>query len=87
MYQNLQADGVIRIDFLVKGNDIYLNEINTVPGSLSYYLFGDTLKDFSKMLSECVLSAQKKYGEQETFIKSFNSSILKPFGSKGSKHL
>ncbi len=87
VYENLFGDGVIRIDYILKDGEIYLNEINTVPGSLSYYLFGDTLKEFALTLDALIISAQKKYGEKESFIRSFSSSILKPFGAKGSKHL
>ena len=39
VYEGLNFDGVIRIDYFVIDNKVYLNEINSVPGSLSYYLF------------------------------------------------
>ncbi len=87
IYEALQADGVIRIDYMVKEKEVFVNEINTVPGSLAYYLYGDKIADFSKMLDEMLLTASKKYGESESFIKTFNSGILKPFGAKGVKHL
>ena len=37
--------GVVRMDFLVQGEKVYLSEINTVPGSLAYYLFCDRLSE------------------------------------------
>lgn len=55
IYENLNFSGVIRIDmFLIKGN-VLLNEINAIPGSLSYYLFdnkGLPYKDFLIGLTE-----------------------------------
>ena len=41
IYQHLNLSGVVRIDYLYdqSSDTIYLNEINTIPGSLAYYLF------------------------------------------------
>jgi D-alanine-D-alanine ligase len=87
VYDALDFEGVIRIDYMIddKG-EIYLNEINTVPGSLAYYLFGDTLKSFTGMLNEMIERGLKLKNQSLTFIKSYNSGILKPFGAKGSKN-
>lgn len=38
-FRTIGASGVARIDFMLKGEDVYVNEINTVPGSLANYLF------------------------------------------------
>lgn len=38
-FRAIGASGVARVDFMVKGDDVYVNEINTVPGSLAHYLF------------------------------------------------
>ncbi len=38
-FTTLNCSGVARVDFMVKGEAVYLNEINTVPGSLAGYLF------------------------------------------------
>ncbi len=41
VYNQLNLSGVIRIDFMLetKTKKLYLNEINTIPGSMAYYLF------------------------------------------------
>ena len=39
VYKRVNLSGVVRFDFLVSGEEIYLCEVNTVPGSLAYYLF------------------------------------------------
>lgn len=41
IYEHLNLSGVVRIDYIYDQNNdtIYLNEINTIPGSLAYYLF------------------------------------------------
>ena len=85
IYEELGFFGIIRIDYLLQGEKIYLNEINTVPGSLAYYLFSDTLKGFTKILSEIIeLSVQKhlKYLSRKF---DYKSSVLKIEGVKGGK--
>jgi len=46
--------GVTRIDFLVNEHEIYVNEINTIPGSLSRHLFIDPPISFEQFLNDLV---------------------------------
>ena len=47
----LEIRGVARFDFLVRGDEVYFNEVNTVPGSLSNYLFPEySPTEYIKML-------------------------------------
>ena len=41
IYNNLFEGSIIRCDFFVVGNEVYLNEINSIPGSMANYLFDD----------------------------------------------
>ena len=43
--------------FLAKDGRVYFNELNTVPGSLAFYLFGDTLTDARDFLVSLVENA------------------------------
>lgn len=87
IYEKSGAEGIIRIDFLIKDDTVYVNEINGVPGSLSYYLFCDTMEEFSKILTAIILRAEQKYAKDKSAIKKFSSSVLNIKGIKGSKHL
>ncbi|MBE7084172.1 MAG: D-alanine--D-alanine ligase [Clostridiales bacterium] len=87
IYQTLGFIGVIRIDYFVLGGKVYLNEINSVPGSLSYYLFCDTLKEFSGMLNELIEVAESKHKKKSTEIKTYSTSILSFSGGKSAKRL
>lgn len=87
VYERLNFDGVIRIDYFVVNDKVYLNEINSVPGSLSYYLFYDTMKGFSKMLTRLIMASERKFLKNNTIITEYNSGILTSFGSKGGKTL
>ncbi len=53
LYEPLFAGSLIRCDFFVLNDEVYINEINPVPGSLANYLFDDfdkTIKDLSNHL-------------------------------------
>ncbi|MBQ0099162.1 MAG: ATP-grasp domain-containing protein, partial [Firmicutes bacterium] len=57
VYLELDYSGIIRIDFFVKDKEVFVNEINSVPGSLAYYLFTPSLKEFSKILTSIIMKA------------------------------
>jgi len=88
IYQKLGFSGVIRIDYFIDAKgEVYVNEINSVPGSMAYYLFCENLSDFSVMLTEMIAQAEKEYAIKSTLIKKFSTSLLAIKGSKGAKHL
>jgi D-alanine-D-alanine ligase len=87
VYEKSGANGIIRIDFLVSNDVVYVNEINGVPGSLAYYLFCETMSDFSKILTGLILTAEQNHAKEKSLVRKFSSSILNITGIKGSKHL
>lgn len=86
-YEELGMEGIVRFDFMIKDGVVYLNEINTVPGSLAYYLFCDTFKEFSKILNGLIVRAEQGYAKTQTLIKKYSSSVLELKGVKSSKRL
>ncbi len=87
-FKALNLSGVARIDFLIdsKKNKVYVNEPNTIPGSLSFYLFKPAGKDYTKLLDEMITTAIKDYKNESKKITSFESNILSTYnGSKGTK--
>lgn len=87
IYSSYFSVGVIRIDFFVYGGKIYVNEVNTVPGSLAYYLFCDTLKEFSEMLTELIKAGELRYNKKRALSYDYGSGILSGLGNKGAKRL
>ncbi len=85
IYRKADFSGIIRIDYILSGGKIYVNEINTVPGSLAYYLFVDTLKDFSSLLENLIEEGVKKQSDYEKRKFLYSSNILNGFGSKSGK--
>ncbi len=76
IYRKCDFLGVIRIDFLVANGKVYVNEINTVPGSLSYYLHCKTLKEFTSLLTSLIGEGIKAFNEENSRNYVFNSSVL-----------
>lgn len=54
LYKRLDLRGVVRADFLISDGEVYFNEMNTVPGSLAYYLFADKFADYKDILTEII---------------------------------
>ena len=83
-FKVLGCSGVSRIDFLVDNdtNDVYVNEINTIPGALSYYLWEATGKTFEKEIDELVDIALKRKREREKLVFSYDQNILALQGNK-----
>ncbi|MBQ7958288.1 MAG: D-alanine--D-alanine ligase, partial [Oscillospiraceae bacterium] len=84
------CNGVSRIDFLMdtKTGEFWLNEINTIPGSLSFYLWEPTGMKYTELLDKLVSLALKRHRTNERINYSYDTNILSQcgsFGSKGSK--
>ena len=64
VYSRLNMRGIVRFDFLLSGEDIYLSEVNTVPGSLSYYLLSSGFKQFYPVLQAVIAQAEEDFKRQ-----------------------
>lgn len=88
-FKILGCSGVARVDFLIDmdTNKVYVNEINTIPGALSYYLWEATGKTFEQELDEMIDIALKRHREREKLTFSYDQNILAMQGNgiKGSK--
>ena len=88
VFKVLGCSGVSRIDFLIdqKTDKVYVNEINTIPGALSYYLWEATGKSFEKELDEIIEIAIKRHRDKEKLTFSYDQNILAMQGGvKGAK--
>lgn len=76
IYKDLHATGIIRIDFLYDKdtNKLYFNEINTIPGSLAFYLYKEYT--FTKLLDLQIKDAIYRFELNKNLITSFDSNIL-----------
>jgi D-alanine-D-alanine ligase len=87
----LGCSGVSRIDFMIdkSTNEVYLNEINTIPGSLSFYLWEPLGMKYEHLLDNMIQLALKADRENHKVVYSFETNVLEGVhlggGSKGSK--
>ena len=80
-FKALNAKGAVRIDFIIdnKTEEVYVNEINTIPGSLAFYLWSEVGIDFSKECDELIQNALRMYREKQKKTYSFDTNILSNF--------
>lgn len=89
-FKCLGCSGVSRIDFMMDTatSEIWLNEINTIPGSLSFYLWEPLGVKYTSLLDRMISLALKRERENENITFTFESNVLqgvKLGGAKGAK--
>ncbi|NLV50523.1 MAG: D-alanine--D-alanine ligase [Clostridiales bacterium] len=86
-FKALDCAGVARIDFLLDSDsgELYINEINTIPGSLAFYLWQPLGLSYSELLDEMVRLALKRERERDERSFSIDTGILKHYSGQGSK--
>lgn len=92
-FKCLGCNGVSRIDFMMDTatGEIWLNEINTIPGSLSFYLWEPIGVKYTQLLDRMITLALKREREKESITYKFDSNVLQGVnlgtssGAKGAK--
>ncbi len=89
-FQALGCNGVSRIDFMIDEDtgELYFNEINPIPGSLSFYLWEPVGVPYGDLLDRMIQLAFKRQRTEESVTFSFETNILANAdlgGAKGSK--
>ena len=84
-FKVLGSSGNCRIDFLIddKAGKVYINEINSIPGSLAFYLWDAKGIDFTDLLDEMITIGIKDYKKRISKTHSFESNILSGFAANG----
>lgn len=89
-FQCLGCNGVARIDFMIdeETGKLYFNEINTIPGSLAFYLWEAVGMSYKELLNEMLKLALRRERMQNSVTFTFDTNILNQAsfgGSKGAK--
>lgn len=86
-FKALNSSGVVRIDFLIDeaNNKVYANEINSIPGSLSFYLWEKNNLEYTELLDEILNIAVKDFKDKKAKVHSFDTNILSSFENAGTK--
>lgn len=89
-FKALNCNGVVRIDFMIDmdTDEVYVNEINTIPGSLAFYLWEASGLKYKEMLSRLIELSLTRKREEGNLSFSYDTKILDGYngGSKGSKN-
>lgn len=89
IFKAIGASGVVRIDFLIdtKTDKVYANEINTIPGSLAFYLWEPAGLKYTDMIDKLVELAFTRQRNRENLTYTIDTNILSgvSFGAKGAK--
>ena len=89
IFRLLKISGVARLDFLVNTDthEISFNEINTIPGSFSFYLWDKTETPFPKLLNEIIDIAVNQHRLKNGRVRSYETNLLSTRSVKGIKGL
>ena len=74
----LGCNGVARVDFLLDGETgaLYINELNTLPGSMAFYLWEHSGLSFTALLDELIAGAFARHRARANLQFSFETNLL-----------
>lgn len=77
-FKALNSKGVVRIDYIIDkdDNNIYINEINTIPGSFSFYLWKHNGLEYPALIDKLVEIAEKSNEEKNKNNYTYKSDII-----------
>lgn len=90
IFRMLDCKGVVRIDYMFDktSEQVYITEINTIPGSLSFYLWENSGMKYRELIDRMVKTALRAHEDRNLRNYAFTSDILKSVslgGAKGAK--
>lgn len=77
-FKALNSKGVSRIDFIIDKDTekVYINEINTIPGSFAFYLWQYNKISYSELIDKIVEIAEKANQEKNKNNYTYKSDII-----------
>ena len=75
-FNAIDAVGDARIDFLLDEDTVYVNEINTLPGSIAFYLWEEKGIDFTELISRLIDLAKSKYARRKENLTTYDVDLL-----------
>ena len=88
IFRLLDFRGTVRVDYILDQNDVlFVNEPNTIPGSLAFYLWKACGISFPQLVEKMVEDALRAHADKNTSVFAFDSQILQKVtaGAKGTK--
>jgi D-alanine-D-alanine ligase len=82
-FESIDCCGNARIDFLYDGNNIFVNEINTIPGSIAFYLWESCGISFTDLITRILDLADLQQNQRSVNIYSYDIDLLNKMSSNG----
>lgn len=78
-FKALDCKGVVRIDYLIdkKDDTVYINEVNTIPGSLSFYLWEHEGLSFTALIDKLLFIGEYEHNLKEQLVYAYKSDVIK----------
>jgi D-alanine-D-alanine ligase len=89
IFKLFRASGIARLDFLINADtqELYFNEINTIPGSFSFYLWEESGMNMRELMLNLIDIATKQHQKKVGRIRSYDTNLLNEKAVKGIKGL
>lgn len=90
LFRLFECAGVVRIDFMIDeaqgpSGQVYFNEINTIPGSFSFYLWEPSGVPFDELVGRLVEIARRRHREQNGRVRTYDVNLLSEKSLQGLK--
>jgi D-alanine-D-alanine ligase len=87
IFHQFECAGVVRIDFMIDEatGELYFNEINTIPGSFSFYLWEPSGVPFDELLDRLVDIARRRHRDQNGRVQTYDVNLLAEKSLQGVK--
>jgi D-alanine-D-alanine ligase len=84
-FRAIEGRGTARLDFLVKGEDVFLNEINTMPGSVAFYLWQEEGRSARDVVQELVEIARDAHAQKRMNTYNYQTGLINLAAARGLK--
>ena len=86
-FRALDGRGIARIDFLVQpeSGSVFLNELNTMPGSLAFYLWQETDIEPTALVHQLVELAREAHAEKRRSTYNYQTNLIGITAARGLK--
>jgi D-alanine-D-alanine ligase len=86
-FRAIDGRGTARLDFLVRpdSNEVFLNEINTLPGSLAFYLWQEMGRSAREVVDRLVALARDAHAEKRRNTYNYQTNLIALTAARGVK--
>ncbi len=86
-FKAVDGRGIVRVDFLIERSNrrVFINELNTMPGSLAFYLWRPSGLSEADLIDRLIHYAREAHAEKRRSITDYRTSLLSVAAARGIK--